>query len=122
MAGGNPDDFDKEKRAVDGEFDAAERDVDDVLRALPDDVKKQNPHFRDSIEKIAHDERAAELLELLDSIEEESSIIISYIKQFLEMGSEFRVKYPERVMIIELELIQHRAIKRTQRKEKSSPA
>lgn len=120
LATDEADEYARERKAVDAEIDAATEDVDEVLGRLTEEERDQNPRFRESTEKIAHDERAAEVLELLDAFENDASTIVEYMRQFLALGKEFPKRYPRRMEAIKIILIALRKIKQVQKEEQEN--
>ena len=94
-------------------IDAAKKDVERVKKAF--DTSK-NPHFRDSIDAIAHDEKAAKFLELLDKLEEDIPKVIEFAKELLEQGDNMNPKHEE---VLDAFLFAHRRLENLMQEEAS---
>lgn len=112
-----------EDEIVESEIRAAEEDVEKTLSKFKIREKRKNnpnvnPHHLDSIAEITKDERAVELLDLLNEIEADLPKVQEYVNELIQEGTDFEKLHPDHKEVIKAFLIAHRVAKRVMKKDK----
>lgn len=114
-----------EDEIVESEIRAAEEDVEKILNRFK--IREQrknnpnvNPHHLDSIAEITKDEKAVELLDLLNEIEADIPKVQEYVNELIQEGTDFEKLHPHHKEVIKAFLIAHRVAKKAMEKDKQN--
>lgn len=102
----------QEKQAIDKKIHIAEEIVQETRNRLGVTSNEQNPRYRDIVDALVHHEETVELLELLDSLEDDAVKIRDFIQELFEEGPEFEKLHPDRAKLVKEYLYAHRAIRK----------